>query len=55
VRYVITSKWLTAAPAFSVQFWDFTPGLETAASDFDFVPPDLPPRNRAIQKESLFS
>lgn len=40
VRYVITSKWVTAAPSFSVQFWDFSPGAAAEATAFDFVPPE---------------
>jgi hypothetical protein len=40
VKYVIVSKWITAAPAFSVQFWNFTPGVATSASDFEFTPPE---------------
>lgn len=40
VKYVITSKWVTAAPSFSVQFHDFTPGVATAPGDFAFTPPE---------------
>jgi hypothetical protein len=40
VKYVITSKWVTAAPSFSVQFNDFTPGVTTAPGDFVFTPPE---------------
>jgi hypothetical protein len=40
VKYVITSKWVTAAPSFSVQFHDFTPGVPTAPGDFVFTPPE---------------
>jgi hypothetical protein len=40
VKYVITSKWVTAAPAFTVQLWNFTPGVSTDAATFDFTPPE---------------
>jgi hypothetical protein len=40
VKYVITSKWVTAAPAFTVQLWNFTPGASTDAATFDFTPPE---------------
>ena len=40
VKYVITSKWVAAAPSFSVQFHDFMPGVETAPGDFAFTPPE---------------
>ncbi|MBN2629919.1 MAG: DUF2092 domain-containing protein [Rhodobacteraceae bacterium] len=39
VKYVITSKWVTAAPQFSVQLSDFTLLTETAADAFTFAPP----------------
>lgn len=39
VKYVITSKWITGAPTFSVQFWDFTPGVRTEPASFAFTPP----------------
>jgi hypothetical protein len=38
VKYVITSKWMTAAPQFSAQFSDFEAAVETTAADFIFVP-----------------
>jgi hypothetical protein len=40
VKYVITSKWMTAAPAFSVQLWNFEPGVATEDSTFSFTPPE---------------
>jgi hypothetical protein len=40
VKYVITSKWITAAPAFAVQFWNFTPNVATDAASFGFTPPE---------------
>ena len=40
VKYVITSKWMTAAPAFSVQLWNFEPGVTTDANTFNFTPPE---------------
>lgn len=40
VKYVITSKWLTGAPAFSVQLWDFKPGVATDAATFGFTVPE---------------
>lgn len=40
VKYVITSKWVTAAPQFSVQISNFEPLAETAADLFVFSPPD---------------
>lgn len=40
VKYVITSKWMTAAPAFSVQLWNFEPGVTTDAETFNFTPPE---------------
>lgn len=39
VKYVITSKWVTAAPQFSVQISDFTILTETAPDAFVFTPP----------------
>jgi hypothetical protein len=39
VKYVITSKWITAAPQFSVQIADFTPLTEAPADAFTFAPP----------------
>ena len=38
VKYVITSKWMTAAPQFSAQFSQFEATVETTAADFEFVP-----------------
>nr|WP_290442968.1 DUF2092 domain-containing protein [Rhodovulum tesquicola] len=40
VKYVITSKWVTAAPTFSVQLWDVTPGVATDAETYGFTPPE---------------
>jgi hypothetical protein len=40
VKYVITSKWVTAAPQFTVQIADFTALTETADDAFTFVPPE---------------
>ena len=39
VKYVITTKWITAAPSYSVLFtdWNMTPKFDNAT--FDFVPP----------------
>ncbi|SEM44433.1 hypothetical protein SAMN04488103_101173 [Gemmobacter aquatilis] len=39
VKYVITSKWVTAAPQFSVDISEFTPLTETAAETFVFTAP----------------
>lgn len=38
VKYVITSKWVTAAPQFSVQISDFQTMTETASDTFAFNP-----------------
>jgi hypothetical protein len=40
VKYVITSKWVTAAPQFSVRISDFTSLTETAGDAFVFSAPD---------------
>lgn len=40
VKYVITSKWVTAAPQFSVQVSDFTLLTEVPADTFVFTPPE---------------
>lgn len=40
VKYVITSKWMTAAPAFSAQFWNFEANVTTDATTFSFTPPE---------------
>lgn len=39
MKFVITSKWVTA-PTFSVQLWDFSPGVATDAATFGFTPPE---------------
>lgn len=39
VRYVITSKWMTAAPQFAVDIFDFTVLTEVAGDTFAFTPP----------------
>jgi hypothetical protein len=39
VKYVITSKWVTAAPQFSVQISDFKVVADTSPADFEFSPP----------------
>jgi hypothetical protein len=40
LKYVITTKWLTGAPQYSIRFrnWDTTPDI--TAGQFDFVPSD---------------
>lgn len=40
LKYVITSKWLAAAPSFSVQFRDFTAGVATEPENFVFIRPE---------------
>ena len=40
VKYVITSKWVTGAPEFSVQLWNFTPNVATDEAGFSFTPPE---------------
>ncbi len=40
VKYVITSKWVTAAPQFSVQISEFESLTETASDAFVFAPPE---------------
>lgn len=40
VKYVITSKWVTAAPEFSLTVSEFEPAFETKAEDFAFTAPE---------------
>lgn len=40
VKYVITSKWLTGAPQFTVQFSGFDSGISIAPDTFDFEAPE---------------
>ena len=40
VKYVITSKWLTGAPQFMVQFSGFDSGISIAPDTFDFEAPE---------------
>lgn len=39
VKYVVTTKWMTAAPQFTVQISDFEPLTDVAADAFVFAPP----------------
>jgi hypothetical protein len=40
VKYVITSKWMTGAPQFSVQLHDWNSSVSVSEADVTFVPPD---------------
>ena len=40
IKYVITSKWMTGAPQFSVQLRDWKSSVAVSAADVVFVPPD---------------
>jgi len=40
VKYVITSKWMTGAPQFSVQLHDWNSTVSVSEADVTFVPPD---------------
>lgn len=40
VKYVITSKWMAAAPEFSLSVSGFESAIETKSEDFTFVPPE---------------
>lgn len=50
VKYVITSKWMTGAPQFSVQLSDFVAPADSVPADFLFVPL---PGSREITVEEL--
>jgi hypothetical protein len=50
VKYVITSKWMTGAPQFTVQVSEFVSPAEVVAADFLFVPL---PGSREITVEEL--
>jgi hypothetical protein len=40
IKYVITSKWITGAPQFSVQLHDWNSTVSVNEADVTFVPPD---------------
>lgn len=50
VKYVITSKWITGAPQFSVQLSDFVTPVDIAGDAFAFVPDE---GSRAITPDEL--
>lgn len=53
MKYVITSKWITGAPAYSVRFrdWDSAPKLDPA--QFSFTPPEGARRLETILADEL--
>jgi hypothetical protein len=40
LRYVITSKWVTAAPQFTVEFSGWNTAVEVSGADLAFAPPE---------------
>ncbi len=53
MKYVITSKWLTGAPQYSIRFrnWDTSPQI--ARSQFEFVAPEGAKKLKAIRVNEL--
>lgn len=53
MKYVITSKWLTGAPAYSVRFQDWNTTPKISASQFKFAPPKGATKVDAISVNEL--